>query len=72
MSFIIILNDNYCISMFNYRGQYEQYEQYEECTMYNEEFKHGEFPLDCLDQLILVVHLPDSSVTNTNDCFYLL
>ena len=28
--------------------------------------------LDCLDQLILVVHLPDVSVTNTNDCFYLL
>ena len=28
--------------------------------------------LDCLDQLILVVHLPDVSVTNTNDCHYLL
>ena len=28
--------------------------------------------LDCLDQLILVVHLPDVSVTNTNDCYYLL
>ena len=28
--------------------------------------------LDCLDQLILVVHLPEVSVTNTNDCYYLL
>ena len=28
--------------------------------------------LDCLDQLILVVYLPDVSVTNTNDCYYLL
>ena len=27
---------------------------------------------NCLDQLILVVHLPDVSVTNTNDCFYVL
>ena len=27
---------------------------------------------DCLDQLILVVHLPDVSVTNTNDCSYIL
>ena len=25
------------------------------------------FNLDCLDQLILVVHLPDVSVVNTND-----
>ena len=28
--------------------------------------------LDCLDELILVVHLPDVSVPNTNDCHYLL
>ena len=28
--------------------------------------------LDCLDQLILVVHLPDVSFPNTNDCHYLL
>ena len=28
--------------------------------------------VDCLDQLILVAHLPDVSVTNTNDCHYLL
>ena len=28
--------------------------------------------VDCLDQLILVVHLPDVSVANTNDCHYLL
>ena len=28
--------------------------------------------VDCLDQLILVVHLPDVSVANTNDCQYLL
>ena len=45
MLFITILNDNYCISMFNYRGEYEEYE-YEECEQYNkynEEFKHGEF-----------------------------
>ena len=28
--------------------------------------------VDCLDQLILVVHLPDVNVTNTNDCHYLL
>ena len=27
---------------------------------------------NCLDQLILVVHLPDVSVTNTNDCSYIL
>ena len=27
---------------------------------------------DCLDQLILVVHLPDVSVTNTNDFSYIL
>ena len=27
---------------------------------------------DCLDQLILVVHLPDVSVTNINDCSYIL
>ena len=30
------------------------------------------FNLNCLDQLILVVHLPDVSVTNTNDCSYIL
>ena len=30
------------------------------------------FNLDCLDQLILVIHLPDVSVTNTNDYLYLL
>ena len=30
------------------------------------------FTLDCLDQLLLVVHLPDVSVTNTNDYLYLL
>ena len=41
MLFIIILNDNYCISMFNYRGKYRKCEEYNE---YNEEFKHGEFP----------------------------
>ena len=28
------------------------------------------FNLDCLDQLILVVHLPDVNVTNTNGSFY--
>ena len=28
------------------------------------------FNLDCYDQLILVVHLPDVNVTNTNGCFY--
>ena len=28
--------------------------------------------VDCLNQLILVIHLPDVSVTNTNDCHYLL
>ena len=28
------------------------------------------FHLDCLDELILVVHLPDVNVTNTNGCFY--
>ena len=27
---------------------------------------------NCLDQLIVVVHLPDVSVTNTNDCSYIL
>ena len=30
------------------------------------------FTLDCLHQLILVVHLPDVSVTNTNHYLYLL
>ena len=30
------------------------------------------FNLDCLDQLILVIHLQDVSVTNTNDYLYLL
>ena len=63
------LNDNYCISMFNYRGKYEECEEY---TKYNENSSMENFNLDCLDQLILVVHLPDVSVTNTNDCFYLL
>ena len=28
--------------------------------------------VDCLDQLVLVVHLPDVSVANTNDYQYLL
>ena len=28
--------------------------------------------VDCLDQLILVVHLPDVCVANTNDCQCLL
>ena len=41
-----------------------------QCTMRNSSMEN--FHLDCLDQLILVVHLPDVSVTNTNDCFYLL
>ena len=39
-----------------------------QCTMRNSSMDC----LDYLDQLILVVHLPDVSVTNTNDCFYLL
>ena len=39
-------------------------------TMRNSSMEN--FHLDCLDQLILVVHLPDVIVTNTNDCFYLL
>ena len=39
-------------------------------TMRNSSMEN--FHLDCLDQLILVVHLPDVSVTNANDCFYLL
>ena len=39
-------------------------------TMRNSSMEN--FNLDCLDQLVLVVHLPDVSVTNTNDCFYLL
>ena len=37
-------------------------------TMKNSSMEN--FNLDCLDQLILVVHLPDVSVTNTNGCFY--
>ena len=41
-----------------------------QCTMRNSSMEN--FHLDCLDQLILVVHLPDVSVTNTNDCIYLL
>ena len=41
-----------------------------QCAMRNSNMEN--FHLDCLDQLILVVHLPDVSVTNTNDCFYLL
>ena len=41
-----------------------------QCTMRNSSMEN--FYLDCLDQLILVVHLPDVSVTNTNDCYYLL
>ena len=28
--------------------------------------------VDCLDQLNSVVHLPDVSVNNTNDCHYVL
>ena len=40
--------------------------------MYNEEFKHGEFPFGLFGSIDLLVHLPDVSVTNTNDCFYLL
>ena len=39
-------------------------------TMRNSSMEN--FNLDCLDQLILVVHPPDTSVTNTNDSFYLL
>ena len=39
-------------------------------TMRNSSMEN--FNLDCLDQLISVVHPPDASVTNTNDCFYLL
>ena len=30
-------------------------------------FNMKELHVDCLDQLILVVHLPDASVVNTND-----
>ena len=30
-------------------------------------FNMKELHVDCLDQLILVVHLPDVSVVNTND-----
>ena len=41
-----------------------------QCTMRNSSVEN--FYLDCLDQLILVFHLPDVSVTNTNDCYYLL
>ena len=56
MLFIIILNDTYCILMLIT----------EVLNMENLRNTMGNFHLDCLDQLILVVHLPDVSVSNTN------
>ena len=38
-------------------------EEYNEC---HEEFKHGEFPFGLFGSIVLVVHLPTVSVTNTN------
>ena len=69
MLFIIILNDNYCISMLIIEVNMENVKDTMN-TMKISGMKN--FNLDCLDQLILVVHLPDVSVTNTNGCFYLL
>lgn len=72
MLFIIIHNDNYAflcliteVNMNNMNNMKNV-----QCTMRNSSMEN--FHLDCLDQLILVVHLPDASVTNTNGCFYLL
>ena len=67
MLFIIILNDTYCILMLitevlnmeNLRNTMLTMNVMENSSMEN-------FHLDCLDQLILVVHLPDVSVSNTN------
>ena len=41
------------------------------CLNYVNKLKNSnmkDLHVDCLDQLILVVHLPDVSVANTNDC----
>ena len=43
MLFIIILNDNYCIFMFNYRSKYHKSEECEEYNRYHEGFQYGEF-----------------------------
>ena len=67
MLFIIILNDTYCILMLitevlnmeNLRNTMLTMNVMENSSMEN-------FHLDCLDQLILVVHPPDVSVSNTN------
>ena len=67
MLFIIILNDNYCILMLikevlnmeNLRNTMLTMNVMKNSSMEN-------FHLDCLDQLIVVVHLPAVSVTNTN------
>ena len=75
MLFIIILNDTYCILMLFT----EVFSPFSSCSssllnlenlrntmnvMKNSSMEN--FHLDCLDQLVLVVHLPTVSVTNTN------
>ena len=62
MLFIIILNDNYCISMFNYRGKYEECEEY---NKYNEEFKHGEFQFGLFGSIDFSLFIYQMSVLPT-------
>ena len=72
MLFIIIPNDNYCISCLIT----EVINHTDTISLRNMEnaidIMKDSYMEDCLDQLILVVHLPDVSVTKTNDCSYIL
>ena len=72
MLFIIILNDTYCILMLFtevFSSSLLNLENLRNTMLTMNVMKNSRmenFHLDCLDQLILVVHLPTVSVTNTN------
>ena len=69
MLFIIIINDTYCIVMLFTEVTLLNLENLRNTMLTMNVMKNSSmesFHLDCLDQLILVVHLPAVSVTNTN------
>ena len=72
MLFIIILNDTYCILMLftevfsSFSSSLLNLENLRNTMNVMKNSSLENFHLDCLDQLVLVVHLPTISVTNTN------
>ena len=77
MVFIIILNDYklYSLNLFYFTTEVNHVNHVNHVNLVNLDLNlnlNWKLELECLDQLILVVQLPDVSVTSTNGYSYLL